>query len=73
MRTPRTISKNEIEAFWAAVREDFPDDEMMQEVHFVRLLHAAQLDKFTPEERAAYFNSFAPYASETDPADQNPR
>ncbi len=60
MSTPRVLSKDERAALWAEVRREFPDDEMMQEVHFVRLLHAAQLKGFTREQKRAYFNRFIP-------------
>ena len=72
MRTPRKISSSDQEALWKQVRDEFPDDEMMQEVHFVRLLHAAQLEDFTLEERAEYFNRLVPHSSEADSSTDAP-
>ena len=62
---PRVVPPSELEALWAEVRAQFPGDEMMQEIHFVRLLHAAQLSHFTDEERSAHFNRLVPRPSET--------
>ena len=59
MPNPRELTETECQALWAEVRAEFPDDEMMQEVHFVRALHTAQLQNFTREERVAYLNRFA--------------
>ncbi len=56
MRNPRQVTDAERQALWAEVRAEFPDDEMMQEVHFVRLLHSAQLRDFSRDERVEYLN-----------------
>ena len=56
MQSPREVTEAERQALWAEVRAEFPDDEMMQEVHFVRALHAAQLRDFTCAERVEYLN-----------------
>lgn len=37
------------------VREEFPDDEMMQEIHFVRLIHYLQTKDLTPEEQINFY------------------
>lgn len=42
---------------WQEVREEFPDDEMMQEVHFVRLLHYHQTKGLSREQRLRFFNA----------------
>ena len=55
---PRESSEAEHQVLWASVRSEFPHDEMMQEIHFVRALHAAQLREFTREERVQYLNRF---------------
>ena len=60
MPNPRPLTESELQSLWAEVRAEFPDDEMMQEVHFVRALHAIQLRDFTREERLAYLNRFVP-------------
>lgn len=60
MPNPRELTESERQALWAEVRTEFPDDEMMQEVHFVRLLHAAELHDFTREARIAHFNRLIP-------------
>jgi hypothetical protein len=60
MPIPRQLTEAEREALWTEVRAEFPDDEMMQEVHFVRALHAAQLRDFTRDERVEYLNQGLP-------------
>jgi hypothetical protein len=60
MASPRVLSEEERESLWTEVRTEFPNDPMMQEVHFVRLLHDAQLRHFTREERMEYFNRLVP-------------
>ena len=60
MPNPRQLSEAERHALWAEVRAEFPHDEMMQEVHFVRALHAAQLRDFTADERVKYLNQLLP-------------
>jgi len=44
------------ERIWKEVREEFPDDEMMQEIHYVRLLHYYQTLDLSPEEYIKFFN-----------------
>jgi len=63
MRNPRELTEAERKALWAEVQAEFPGDEMMQEVHFVRALRAAQLRDFTCEERVEYFNQHLPQSS----------
>ena len=60
MASPRVLSDEERDSIWAEVRKEFPNDPMMQEVHFVRLLHAAQLAHFSREERIEFFNRLIP-------------
>ena len=36
MPNPREVSEPERQAIWAEVVAEFPDDEMMREIHFVR-------------------------------------
>jgi len=60
MATPRVLSEKERESLWAEVRIEFPNDPVMQEVHFVRLLHAAQLAHFSRDERIEFYNRLIP-------------
>ena len=41
---------------WEEVREEFPDDEMMQQIHYVRLLHYYQTRNMSSQERVNFFN-----------------
>ncbi len=52
----RQLTEAERQALWAEAHAEFPNDEMMQEVHFVRALHAAQFRDFTRDERVEYLN-----------------
>ena len=63
MPSPRKLTEAECQALWTEVQTEFPHDEMMQEVHFVRALHAAQLRDFTREERVEYLNQLLPQSS----------
>jgi len=49
------ISEAEKKRLWAEVREEFPDDEMMQEIHFVRLMHYLQTKDLSPEEQISFY------------------
>jgi hypothetical protein len=64
MATTRVLSEQERESLWAEVRKEFPSDPVMQEVHFVRLLHAAQLAHFSREERMEFYNRLIPKRQE---------
>jgi len=51
------LTDAEREELWEEVREEFPDDEMMQQVHYVRLLHHRQTKGFSSRERVRFFES----------------
>lgn len=51
----RDLSDREKKLIWDEVREEFPDDETMQEVHYVRLLHFYQTKGLSPAERIQFF------------------
>lgn len=42
---------------WDEVREEFPDDEMMQQIHYVRLLHYYQTKDMSSEEKTEFLTS----------------
>jgi len=54
----REITQEE-ERLWQEVREDFPHDLLMQEIHFVRLKLQLQMEGLSPEEQIRYINSYA--------------
>jgi hypothetical protein len=43
------------ERLWDEVRKEFPDDETMQQVHYVRLLHHHQTLGLSALERIQFF------------------
>ena len=49
------LTKEARDRLWEEVREEFPHDETMQEVHFVRLVHFLQTKDLTSEERVKFF------------------
>ena len=49
----KDIDKKQI---WAEVQQEFPDDEMMQASHYVRLLHYHQVKNLSSQERIQFFN-----------------
>lgn len=52
----RKITEAEKKRMWAEVREEFPDDEMMQELHFVRLMHYLQTKDLSPAEQISFYH-----------------
>lgn len=56
----RQLSEEERQVLWAEAKADFPGDEMMQEIHFVRLLHEAQMGHLSHQEHAEYLNRLIP-------------
>jgi len=51
----RKLTDTEREQLWDEVRREFPDDEMMQEIHYVRLLHHRQTEGISSRERVRFF------------------
>jgi hypothetical protein len=51
----RELTADERRRLWEEVREEFPEDEMMQEVHYVRLLHYYQTKGLSREELIRFF------------------
>jgi hypothetical protein len=51
------LTETEKEKLWEEVRKEFPDDEMMQEIHYVRLLHHHQTKGLPPREIIQFFGS----------------
>lgn len=51
----RQLTETEKEQLWEEVRREFPDDEMMQQIHYVRLLHYSQIGGFSVRERIRFF------------------
>jgi hypothetical protein len=62
MPNPRELTEAERRALLVEAQAEFPDDEMMQEVHFVRALRTAQLRDFTRDERVEYLNGLLPHS-----------
>jgi hypothetical protein len=51
-----TLTDKDKEQAWEEVRKEFPDDEMMQQIHYVRLLHYYQTRDMSSSERVNFFN-----------------
>jgi predicted house-cleaning noncanonical NTP pyrophosphatase (MazG superfamily) len=51
----RRLTESQKERLWEEVRREFPDDKMMQEIHYVRLLHHFQTKDMSSQERIKYF------------------
>ena len=53
----RKVTQAERERIWKDVRKEFPNDEMMQEIHFIRQVHYLQTKDSSMEERLRFFES----------------
>ena len=51
----RNLTETEEKQILEEVKREFPDDAVMQEVHYVRLLHYYQLKGLTAQERIRFF------------------
>lgn len=52
----RELTEAEKQAIWDDVRREFPDDEMMQQIHYVRQLHYFQMKEMTNEEKLQFYS-----------------
>ena len=57
------VSKAKEERIWEDVRKEFPDDEMMQEIHYVQQLHYLQTRDLPPAERFRFYGDSTEKAS----------
>ena len=53
----RKLTEAQKKELWEEVRKEFPDDEMMQEIHYVRLLHHYLTEGLSPQEFIRFFES----------------
>ena len=51
----RELTDEEKGRLWDEVREEFPDDDTMQQVHYVRLLHHCQTRGLSVAEHIHFF------------------
>ena len=49
------VTPSEREKIWEEVRKEFPNDEMMQELHFVRQVHYQQTKDMSLDERLRFY------------------
>ncbi len=54
----KQLTDIEKEKLWEEVRKEFPDDEMMQQIHYVRLLHHRQTEGLSSQERIKFFERY---------------
>ncbi len=50
------VTPSEKEKIWKEVRKEFPNDEMMQELHFVRQVHYLQTKEMSLDERLRFYS-----------------
>jgi hypothetical protein len=55
----KTLTAEQTQRFWQEVRAEFPDDRVMQDVHFARLIHREMLRGESTESRVAFFREEA--------------
>lgn len=49
------ITHSEKDKIWEEVRKEFPNDEMMQELHFIRQVHYQQTKDMSLDERLRFY------------------
>ncbi len=49
------LTEGQKKKIWEDVRKEFPDDEVMQQVHYVRQVHHFQAKSLPLEERVRFF------------------
>ena len=49
------VTQVQKEKIWEEVRKEFPNDEMMQELHFVRHVHYQQTKDMSLDERLRFY------------------
>jgi len=52
-----TVSAARLQQFKAWIQEDWPNDPLMQEIHFIRLVRQEEMKKMSDEEVVAYYKS----------------
>ncbi len=50
------MTPTEKDKIWEEVRKEFPDDEMMQELHFIRQVHYQQTKDMSLDERLRFYS-----------------
>ena len=49
------LTETEKAKIWEDVRKEFPNDEMMQQIHFIRQMHYLQTKDLSLDERIRFF------------------
>ena len=49
------VTLSEKDKIWEEVRKEFPNDEMMQELHFIRQVHYQQTKDMSLDERLRFY------------------
>ena len=55
----KELTQADRDRLWQDVVAEFPDDQVMQEVHFARLVHGEMLRDESPENKASFFREEA--------------
>lgn len=55
----KMLTEEEKKHLWEEVQIEFPDDETMQEVHFVRLMHRHMTKNLSRSERFRFYSNRA--------------
>ena len=53
----RDLAESEKEKLLEEVRIEFPDDEVMQQIHYVRLIHQLQTRGMSADERIRFYQA----------------
>ena len=55
----RELTDAERERIWGDVQREFPEDEMMQQIHYVRQVHYLQSKGLSLQERIQFFGGLS--------------
>ena len=57
------ISEEAQGKLWQDIQHEFPDDEMMQQIHYTRMVLQLQTKDLDSQERTRFYNQYKPEAS----------
>jgi len=66
----KELTQKQKDQLWEQVRSEFPNDQVMQDVHFVRLVHQSLLREQPAKDRLAFYRARAGTVFSRSPSDR---